>query len=92
MDRYIWKKTSRNGRKHKHASEPHHSQLRKFGETLGLPHSEDTLALLAKVFGGSKDLAAHLSGLAMRVRVVQQLIESLLGSGYPGYETDGVNS
>ena len=34
----------------------------------------------------------HLSGLTMRVHVVQQLIEILRASGYPGYEAEGVNS
>ena len=59
-----------------------------------MPHSEDTLALLVNVFivGGSKDFATHLSGLTMRVRVVQELVEILRASGYPGYEVDGVNS
>ena len=78
----------------KHAKEPHRSEIKKIGGTLGLPHSEDTLALLVNVFivGGSKDLAMHLSGLTMRVHVVRQLIEILRASGYLGYEADGVNS
>ena len=44
------------------------------------------------IVGGSKDLAQHLSGLTMRVPVVQRLIHILRCSGYPGYETDGINS
>jgi hypothetical protein len=45
-------------------------------ETVALPHSEETLALLVHVHvkGGSKDLAQHLSGLTMRAAVIQQLI------------------
>ena len=52
------------------------------------------MALLVNVFivGGSKDLAVHLSGLTMRVHVIQQLIEVLRANGYPGYEADGVSS
>ena len=61
---------------------------------MGLPHSEETLALLVHVHivGGNKDLAVHLRGLTLRVRVVQELIEILRSSGYPGYESSGVNS
>ena len=44
------------------------------------------------IVGGNKDLAQHLSGLTMRVRVVQQLIDILRASGYPGYDPKGVNS
>ena len=55
---------------------------------LGVPHSEETLALLVNVsiVGGNKDLAEHLGGLTMRVDVLQELIEILRQSGYPGYE------
>ena len=42
--------------------------------------------------GGSKDLASHLRGLTMRVAVVAELIRLLRGSGYPGYEENGLNS
>ena len=44
------------------------------------------------IVSGSKDLALHLQGLTMRIPVMQKLIEILRGSGYPGYENDGVNS
>ena len=76
-----------------HAQEPHKAQLRKLQEELGVPHSEETLALLVNVHlvGGNKDLTKHLSGLTLRVRVVQRLIDILRASGYPGYEPDGVN-
>ena len=77
-----------------HAKEPHTAALAKLQSELGLPHSEDTLALLVNVHivGGSKDLALHLKGLTMRVKVLQELIEILRRSGYPGYEKDRVNS
>ena len=60
-------------------------------QELGLPHSEDTLAMLVNVHirGGSKDLTMHLKGLTMRVAVVQELIAILRRSGYPGYEVQG---
>ena len=63
-------------------------------EELGLPHSENTLAMLVNVHivGGCKDLALHLQGLTLRVGVMQELIRLMRGSGYPGYEEDGVNS
>ena len=68
--------------------------LSKLQNELGLPHSEETLALLVNVHivGGHKDLALHLKGLTMRVKVLQELIEILRSSGYPGYEKSGVNS
>ena len=44
------------------------------------------------IVGGSKDLAFHLQGLTMRANVLQELIEILRRSGYPGYEEHGVNS
>ena len=77
-----------------HAESPHREQLRRLQNELGLSHSEETLALLVNVHivGGSKDLAVHLSGLTMRVAVVQELIEVVRRSGYPGYEKDGINS
>ena len=61
---------------------------------LGVPHSEETLALLVNVhiIGGNKDLALHLKGLTMRVPVLQRLIDILRASGYPGYDDRGVNS
>ena len=77
-----------------HAKTPHREALKKLQQDFGLPHSEDTLALLVNVHivGGNKDLAEHLSGLTMRVHVIQQLIEILRCSGYPGYEKHGVNA
>ena len=77
-----------------HAKQPHTEALSKLQSELGLPHSEETLALLVNVHivGGNKDLALHLKGLTMRVKVLQDLIEILRHSGYPGYEQDGVNS
>ena len=44
------------------------------------------------IVGGNKDLAIHLKGLTLRVRVVQDLIDILRSSGYPGYDRNGVNS
>ena len=44
------------------------------------------------IVGGNKDLAVHLKGLTLRVRVVQDLIDILRSSGYPGYDRNGVNS
>ena len=77
----------------RHSKEPEASTFRKMKEDLGLPHSEDTLALLVNVHivGGSKDLALHLKGLTMRVQVVQELINILRQSGYPGYEKEGAH-
>ena len=61
---------------------------------MGVPHTEETLALLVNVHfvGGSKDLTQHLRGLTLRVHVIQRLIDILRASGYPGYEPDGINS
>ena len=66
----------------------------KLREELDAPHSEETLALLVNVHlvGGSKDLSQHLSGLTLRVSVVQRLIDISRSSGHPGYEADGVNA
>ena len=77
-----------------HATGPHKEALRQLEQELGLPHSEETLALLLNVHivGGNKDLAVHLKGLTMRVSVLQELIEILRHSGYRGYEKDGVNA
>jgi hypothetical protein len=77
----------------RHAKAPHKKELEKLQQELGLPHSEETLALLVNVHivGGNKDLATHLKGLTMRVHVVQELIEILRRSGYPGYEERGIN-
>ena len=44
------------------------------------------------IVGGTKDLALHLQGLTMRANVLQELIEILRRSGYPGYEQHGVNA
>ena len=76
------------------AKKPHRENLKQLQAELGVPHSEDTLALLVNVHirGGSKDLAMHLSGLTLRVHVIQELIAILRRSGYPGYEVDGVNA
>ena len=76
------------------AKTPHREKLKELQEELGLPHSEKTLALLVHVHihGGNKDLAVHLSGLTMRVAVVQELIAILRRSGYPGYEMHGINA
>ena len=62
-----------------HAKQPHKSELEKLQNELGLPHSEETLALLVNVHivGGDKDLALHLKGLTLRVHVMQDLIEIL---------------
>ena len=76
-----------------HAKQSLTAELRKLQQELGVPHSEETLALQVNVHlvGGSKDLTQHLSGLTLRVRVVQRLIDILRASGYPGYEPNGVN-
>ena len=68
--------------------------LAKLQQEFGLPHSEEKLALLVNVQirGGSKDLTQHLSGLTMRVAIVQELINILRGTGYPGYELHGINA
>ena len=44
-----------------HAKQPHTEALSKLQSELGLPHSEETLALLVNVHivGGNKDLALH---------------------------------
>ena len=77
-----------------HAEEPHAAELKKLQSELGHPPSDDSLALLVNVhiLGGNKDLALHLKGLTMRVKVLQDLIAILRCSGYPGYEKDGINS
>ena len=78
----------------KHATGQTKQKLEQLREELGVPHTEETLALLVNVHivGGNKDLAQHLSGLTMRVRVVQKLIDILRDSGYPGYDPKGINS
>ena len=75
------------------AGTEHKEELRKLQSELGIPHSEETLALLVSVHirGGSKDLAQHLQGLTMRVAVVEELIRLLRASGHAGYEEGGVN-
>ena len=75
------------------AQPPHKEALKEIQRDLGLPHSEETLALLVNVHivGGNKDLALHLKGLTMRVAVIQNLIDMLRQSGYPGYDNHGVN-
>ncbi len=49
-------------------------QLKLWQETLGIPHSEETLAMLVNVHivGGSKDLAQHVKGLTLRIPVMQR--------------------
>jgi hypothetical protein len=78
----------------RHATSPHRENLREIQSNMALPHDEETLALLVNVHirGGSKDLATHLSGLTLRVAVVQALIEIMRRSGYAGYENRGINS
>ena len=63
------------------AKSPQREQLKQLREELGLPHGEETLALIVNVHirGGSKDLAQHLSGLHMRVHVIQELISRCSG-------------
>ena len=55
--------------------------LRELQEELGVPHSEETLALMVhvQIRGGSKDLTQHIQGITMRVEVIQNLIEILQG-------------
>ena len=62
-----------------HADNIHQGALRRLQNDLGVPHSEETLALLVNVhiIGGNKDLALHLKGLTMRVPVLQRLIDIL---------------
>ena len=77
-----------------HTDNIHKSALQQIQNELGVPHSEETLALLVNVHivGGNKDLALHLKGLTMRVHVLQRLVEILRANGYPGYDNRGVNS
>ena len=77
-----------------HATGRQKRDIEQLREELGVPHTEETFALLVNVHivEGNEDLAQHLSGLTMRVRVVQQLIDILRASGYPGYDPKGVNS
>ena len=51
-------------------------RLKLLQENLGVPHSEDTLAMLVNVHivGGSKDLALHLKGLTLRIPVIERLL------------------
>ena len=65
-----------------HAGEVHEEGLDELKAELGLPHSEDTLAMLVNVHiaGGCKDLALHLQGLTLRVGVMQELIRIMRGS------------
>ena len=53
----------------------------------GIPHSEETLALLVhvQVKNGTQGMAKHVRGLTLRVHVLQNLCEVMLRSGYPGY-------
>ena len=78
----------------KHAHEIHGDRLRLLQESVGVPHSEETLAMLVNVHivGGSKDLAQHVKGLTLRIPVMQRLMDITRRSGYPGYDNAGVNS
>ena len=69
-------------------------RLRVLQDHLGVPHSEETLAMLVSVHivGGSKDLALHLKGLTLRTPALRKLIDIMRLSGYPGYANDGLNS
>jgi len=60
----------------------------------GLPHSEETLALLVhvQIIGGSKDLAKHIKGVTLRLHVLEELLEVMRNTGYPGYGPGDVNS
>ncbi|CAK0802944.1 unnamed protein product, partial [Prorocentrum cordatum] len=77
-----------------HAEEIHGDRLRLLQDALGVPHSEETLAMLVnvRIKGGSKDLAQHLKGLTLRIPVMQKLIEIMRDSGYPSYGNNGLNS
>ena len=77
-----------------HAEALHPDRLKLLQENLGVPHSEETLAMLVNVHivGGSKDLALHVKGLTLRIPVMQKLMEIMRDSGYPGYGNDGLNS
>ena len=54
----------------------------------GVPHSEETLALVVheQIPNGTKDMAKHMRGLTLRVRVLHKLCEVMLRSGNPGKE------
>ena len=69
-------------------------ELKTLQESLGVPHAEETLAMLVNVHivGGSKDLALHLKDLSLRIPVMKQLMAIMRESGYPGYGNDGLNS
>ena len=56
-----------------HTTEQTSQRLKLLQESLGVPHSEETLAMLANVHivGGSKDLALHLQGLTIRIPVLK---------------------
>ena len=78
----------------RHANDSRQKNMKMLSEELGLPHSEETLAMLVNVHivGGSKDLALHVKGLTLRIPVMQKLMEIMRDSGYPGYGNDGLNS
>ena len=77
-----------------HASKIPKERLRGLQENLGVPHSEETLAMLAtvQIVGGDKDLALHLKGITLRIPVMRKLMEIMRDSGYPGYGNNGLNS
>jgi len=78
----------------RHASRTGPTNMKMLQEELGLPHSEEILAMLVNVHivGGSKDLALHLKGLTLRIDVLEELTKIMRETGYPGYDMDGVNS
>ncbi|CAK0833594.1 unnamed protein product [Prorocentrum cordatum] len=76
------------------AEEIHGGRLKLLQDALGVPHSEETLAMLVnvRIKGGSKDLAQHLKRLTLRIPVMRKLMELMRDSGYPGYGNNGLNS
>ena len=68
-----------------HAEAMNPDRLKLLQENLGVPHSEETLAMLVNVHivGGSKDLALHVKGLTLRIPVMQKLMEIMRDSGIP---------
>ena len=58
----------------RHTTEQTSQRLKLLQGSLGVPHSEETLAMLVNVHivGGSKDLALHLQGLTLRIPVMKE--------------------
>ena len=44
------------------------------------------------IVGGNKDLAKHVKGLTLRVHVLEELLQVMRNTGYPGYGPGDVNS